>query len=317
MKSRGAKWTLAYNDAGGPGVEQEDGADQEGAGQHHADGQQEPVAQPDVLLPEQEGVSVGVVQHAFAAKLVANGANALDGFHEVAGLAEAVQDVIYSDVISCWIRRLTAQVLPRGVVLVVDPLPGVGVEVGLGGGEAQRIVTDPDGQVDVEHLRGDQTLGIHQASRCQLEEGFNCWGQIDPGVNMLVDVKVELEVVPVAPPTYLAVTERLLLGAGLDEQLVGQRSVLRAVAIAVRGNPAGLPHILSPPYDNTARQEPTYNMLRVTKCPVLLRASSTHLSSVSWLLFTRPPRISSSCQCMNFRLKPWQPPWRRPAMSGL
>lgn len=82
---------MAYNDAGGPGVEQEDGADQEGAGQHHADGQQEPVAEADVLLPEQEGVSVGVVEHALAAELVTDGPHALDGLHEVAGLAKAVQ----------------------------------------------------------------------------------------------------------------------------------------------------------------------------------------------------------------------------------
>lgn len=41
--------------------------------------------------------------------------------------------------------------------------------------------------------------------------------------------------------TYLAVVERLFLGAGLDEELVRQRSVLCAVTIAVRGNPACLP----------------------------------------------------------------------------
>lgn len=52
-------------------------------------------------------------------------------------------------------------------------------------------------------------------------------------------------------------------------------------------------------------------------CLTLHVLISTHLNKVSWLLLTRPPRISSSCQCMNFRLKPWQPPWRRPAMSGL
>lgn len=82
---------LAYNDAGGPGVEQEDGADQEGAGQYHTDGQQEPVSEADVLLPEQEGVSVGVVEHALAAKLITDGPHALDGLHEVASLPKAVQ----------------------------------------------------------------------------------------------------------------------------------------------------------------------------------------------------------------------------------
>lgn len=80
-----------HNDAGRPGVEEEHGAHQEGAGQHHADGQQEPVPQADVLLPEEEGVSVGVVEHALAAELLADGPHALDGLHEVAGLAEAVQ----------------------------------------------------------------------------------------------------------------------------------------------------------------------------------------------------------------------------------
>ena len=47
--------------------------------------------QADVLLPEQEGVSVGVVQHALAGELVADGPHALDGLHEVAGLPQAVQ----------------------------------------------------------------------------------------------------------------------------------------------------------------------------------------------------------------------------------
>jgi len=73
----------------------------------------------------------------------------------------------------CCVRRLTAQILPRRVVLVMNPLSGMGVEVGLGGRKAQRIITDPDGQVNVKHLRRDQTLGIHQASRCQLEESEN------------------------------------------------------------------------------------------------------------------------------------------------
>lgn len=82
---------VAYNDASGPGVEQQDRADQEGAGQHHTDRQQEPVSQADVLLPEQERVSVRVVEHALATELVADGPHALDGFHKVAGLAEAIQ----------------------------------------------------------------------------------------------------------------------------------------------------------------------------------------------------------------------------------
>ncbi len=49
-----------HYDAGGPRVEQEEGTDEEGAGKHDADGQQEPVAQTNILFPEQERVAVGV-----------------------------------------------------------------------------------------------------------------------------------------------------------------------------------------------------------------------------------------------------------------
>lgn len=90
MRSRRANW-LTYNDAGSPGVEQQNRTDQECAGQHHTDRQQEPVSEANVLLPEQEGVSVRVVEHALAAKLVADGPHALDGLHKVAGLPKAVQ----------------------------------------------------------------------------------------------------------------------------------------------------------------------------------------------------------------------------------
>lgn len=41
--------------------------------------------------------------------------------------------------------------------------------------------------------------------------------------------------------TDLAVVERLLLGARLDEELVGQSAVFCAVAIAVSSDPACLP----------------------------------------------------------------------------
>lgn len=81
----------AYNDAGNPGVEEEDGTDEEGAGQRHGDGQQEPVPEADVLLPEQEGVPVRVAQHAPAAKLLADGPHTFNDLHEVAGLAKVVQ----------------------------------------------------------------------------------------------------------------------------------------------------------------------------------------------------------------------------------
>lgn len=66
--------------------------------------------------------------------------------------------------------RLTAQILPCGVVLVMDPLSGMGIEVCLGGSVAQRVITDPDCQVNVKHLRGDETLSIHQPTGSQLEE---------------------------------------------------------------------------------------------------------------------------------------------------
>lgn len=49
-----------HYDAGGPRVEQEEGTDQKGAGKHDTDGQQEPVAQTNILFPEQERVAVGV-----------------------------------------------------------------------------------------------------------------------------------------------------------------------------------------------------------------------------------------------------------------
>ena len=91
MKSYRGNSLLSYNDAGGPGVEQENGTDQEGAGQHHADRQQEPVSEANVLLPEQERVSIRVVEHTLAAKLFTDGPHTLDGLHEVTSLAEAVQ----------------------------------------------------------------------------------------------------------------------------------------------------------------------------------------------------------------------------------
>lgn len=80
-----------HNDAGGPGVEQEDGTHQEGAGQHHADGEQQPVAQADVLFPEQERVAVGVAGEALAAVVAADGPDALDGFHKLRRLTKAVE----------------------------------------------------------------------------------------------------------------------------------------------------------------------------------------------------------------------------------
>lgn len=151
---------------------------------------------------------------------------------------------------------LTAQVLPCGVVLVVDPLPGVRVEVGLRGSVAQRVVADPHRQVDVEHLRRDQTLGVHQPPRGQLRQRktkkmrFQCRPRV---AGFLKTTMQKRRATAQHNPcglcygiccgmrTDLAVVERLLLGARLDEELVRQSSVLRAVAIAVSGNPACLP----------------------------------------------------------------------------
>lgn len=82
---------MAYNDASNPGVEEENGADEKGAGQRDGDGEQEPVSEADVLLPEEEGVSVRVVEHALAAELLADGPHAFDGLHKVAGVAKVVQ----------------------------------------------------------------------------------------------------------------------------------------------------------------------------------------------------------------------------------
>lgn len=82
---------LTYNDASCPGAEQENCANQEGACQDHTDGQQKPVSETNVLLPEQEGVPVRVVEHTLVAKLVTDGTHALDGLHKVAGLPKAIQ----------------------------------------------------------------------------------------------------------------------------------------------------------------------------------------------------------------------------------
>lgn len=63
-------WT--YNNACSPEVEQQDSTHQEGAGQHHTDRQQEPVAQANVLLPEKKWVSIGIVWDALANKFFTN-----------------------------------------------------------------------------------------------------------------------------------------------------------------------------------------------------------------------------------------------------
>lgn len=49
------------------------------------------MSQADVLLPEQEGVPVGVVEHAFTGELLADGAHTLNTLDEVGCLPQAVQ----------------------------------------------------------------------------------------------------------------------------------------------------------------------------------------------------------------------------------
>lgn len=66
-------------------------------------------------------------------------------------------------------RSLTSQVLARGVILVMDPLRRRRVEVGLGGGEAQGVVAGPHRQADVEGVRGDDAILVHQPPRGQLQ----------------------------------------------------------------------------------------------------------------------------------------------------
>lgn len=80
-----------HNDASGPRVKQEEGTDEKGAGEHDADGQQKPMAQTDILFPEQERVPIRVGGEALPAVVVANGSHALDGFHELRRLPEPVE----------------------------------------------------------------------------------------------------------------------------------------------------------------------------------------------------------------------------------
>lgn len=49
------------------------------------------MSEADVLLPEEEGVSVWVIEHTLATKLVADSPHAFNGLYKVAGLAKAVQ----------------------------------------------------------------------------------------------------------------------------------------------------------------------------------------------------------------------------------
>lgn len=72
-----------YNDASGPGIEQEDGAHQEGTCQDDAYRQEEPMPEPDVLLPEEERVPAGVAVHSLLRELIAHRSHALDRLDKV------------------------------------------------------------------------------------------------------------------------------------------------------------------------------------------------------------------------------------------
>lgn len=80
-----------HNDPGRPGVQEEDGTHEKRACKHHADGQEKPVAEAEVLLPEEEGVAVGVAGQPQARVVVADGPDLLDGLHEVGGVPQAVE----------------------------------------------------------------------------------------------------------------------------------------------------------------------------------------------------------------------------------
>lgn len=74
---------LTYNDCSSPGVQKKEGTHQECAGQDHADGQEQPVAEPNVLLPEEEWVAIRVTWYSQAGEIVANGSNFLYSVHKI------------------------------------------------------------------------------------------------------------------------------------------------------------------------------------------------------------------------------------------
>ena len=74
-----------------PGVEQQQGTDEESAHQQDADCQQEAAPQAQVLLPEEEGGAAGVGAHPGPACLGTRCPGPLNGLHEVCSLLEAAQ----------------------------------------------------------------------------------------------------------------------------------------------------------------------------------------------------------------------------------
>lgn len=106
---------------------------------------------------------------------------------------------------------LTSQVLARGVVLVMDPLGWRRVEVGLGGGKAQGVVAGPHRQADVERVRGDDTILIHQPPCGQLQ-GESRRGHEQGSGHSIIPKSGHLSPIP----THLIEVEGLLLVASLD-----------------------------------------------------------------------------------------------------
>lgn len=121
----------------------------------------------------------------------------------------------------------------------MNPFSGVRVEVGLRCSVAQGIITDPDCQVNVKNLWGNQTLDIHQPTRGQLEKKLAFVDHIF--IYNAKQTYYETKPFIFFFLTHLAVVKRLFLGASLDQELVCQSPVFCAVTIAVSGNSACLP----------------------------------------------------------------------------
>ena len=75
--------TKTHYEASCPGIEQQQGADEKSADQQDADSQQEAAPQAQVLLPEEEGVTIGVAGEPQACVVAADGSDFFYRFHEV------------------------------------------------------------------------------------------------------------------------------------------------------------------------------------------------------------------------------------------
>lgn len=84
-------YRTTYNNAGGPWIEQEDSTYEKSAGEYHANKEQQPVAQADILLPEEEWIAVRVAGHTQATVVVADVAHTLNGLHKLGCLTQPVE----------------------------------------------------------------------------------------------------------------------------------------------------------------------------------------------------------------------------------